>query len=830
MSARPPLTYLELGDQELFPVSILKQVGGSGGGGNGGGGNGSGGSSGAQSSAPQSSRLAKGFAALGIETILDLLTFYPRRHIHRHSIAKISHIYDELRNQPGRNQEFVVLGRIASVEAQHRLGSNKSWNRGQRKARCTIVVEDDSDSLTCTFFNQPWRARQFHMGMELYLTGKVKLMGSKLTMANPVVDILDDDTGDGGGINAGQPAGPGNASQPKDQGSQLVAIYPQSAEAKQNWLNSFKLGQCVQEALRRAEKRGLADPVPADIGREFGLIGRTEAMRAIHVPESEADLFRARRRLAFDELFRTLLWLLVHKRRRQLAGGGFAHQPADPSSVTDPSSVPNFVDIWRKALPFKLTDAQKQAIEQIREDMAQPWPMRRLLQGDVGSGKTAVSMAAMLTAVACGHQAAIMAPTEILAEQIYFTACDYLQKCASPDGSSPFRLDDPDVLGSQRDLRVELLTSGCSAAERSAILSDLAQGKIDIAVGTHALLQADVAFRSLSLVVIDEQQRFGVEQRAVLQERASGGSSGNSDGNPDHRAPDLLVMTGTPIPRTTAMTILGDLDITELDELPLGRSAISTHRVRHPEQLGEMWQSVRQQLQQGRQAFVVCPLIHQQDEDQARLKLDGPGDLSGQLTGAIATHNELSQGELAQHRVGLLHGQMKTEEKEAIMERFRSGELQALVATTIVEVGVDIPNAAVMVIMDAQMFGLAQLHQLRGRVGRGGFASECFLVGEADSEEGERRLDALCASTDGFELAKQDLEIRGEGTVMGEKQSGRGGWKLASLVRDEELVRQIRTATQELVSADPEMERHRDLWREVEFMLRDEATEFLQRT
>lgn len=794
-SASFPLSYSELGDKAQFPISILNLVGGdqpkNGAGGDSAGGDSAGGRSAGGDNAvkkakqPKQSRLEQGFGVLGIATILDLLTFYPNRYIDRRNFAKISDIFGQLRQNAQTENEVVVLGEITKVEAQHRLGGHKSWQQGQRKARCNITVADDTGSITCIFFNQPWRANQLNVGMEVHLSGKIKLLGRKLTMANPMVDPIGDKVG------------------------KIVPIYPQSAEAKQLWLDSGKVRECIEEALRRSQRRGFADPVPQKLRRQFKLSSRGEALSGIHFPQDFLEQARARERLAFDELLRAQVWLFVNKLQKQRAAGGFSHQPAE-----------KFQQAWYDSLPFKLTSAQERAIKEIAVDMAKPWPMQRLLQGDVGSGKTAVGVAAMLTAVGSGHQAAIMAPTEVLAEQIYFTTKDYMARCVAEDGSSLLKLPDSSVLQGERDLRLALLTSSLTAAERSAILKDLAEGRIDIVVGTHALIQADVAFKSLGLVVIDEQQRFGVEQRAVLQEQvaASGATDEAQSSSP---IPDLLVMTGTPIPRTTAMTILGDLDITELDEMPSGRTSITTSRVRTDSQVAKMWEEVRAELRQGRQAFVVCPVIHQPDE---------PHDRLAWREGAIATYHKLRQNQLADCKVGLLHGQMKTDQKESIMAQFRSKQIEVLVATTIVEVGVDVPNATAMVILDAPQFGLAQLHQLRGRVGRGKHPSKCFLVGEAPNEEGEKRLDALTKTVDGFELAKLDLEIRGEGTVMGDRQSGRGSWKLVRLTRDEQLVGRVRMAAEQLVTDDPTLEGHPDLWEEVQFMLRDEATEFLHRT
>ncbi len=773
----------------------------------------------------------KAFSVLGIETILDLLTFYPIRYIDRRNFTKISRLFEQLKHGELTEGEYVVLGEITSVEAQHRFGMKGSWQKGPRIPKCDITVADDTGSIDCTFFGQPWRAKYFELGMEVFLSAKVKRFHSKLSMANPMVDYIGDQVG------------------------QIVPIYSQSAEAKKLKLDTSKVRECVQETLRRSEPRGFADPVPTEIRRQFNLVSRGKALCGIHCPEDFIQLARSRERLVFDELFRTQIWLQERKFKKRQAQDGFTHKPTK-----------KLLQAWQECLPFKLTGAQERAIKEIEDDLAQPWPMQRLLQGDVGSGKTAVSMAAMLLVVESGHQAAIMAPTEVLAEQIYFTTKNYLAGRVAGNGSSAFKLPDPTTLQNLRDLRLAYLTSSITAAQRSTVLSDLAQGRVDIVVGTHALIQEDVVFKSLGLVVIDEQQRFGVEQRAVLQERAT--LDDRQGRVQQSKVPDLLVMTGTPIPRTAAMTILGDLDITELDEMPSGRAPITTARVRTPFEVDQMWEQVSRQIRKGRQVFVVCPIIHQREEHQDTLAWGQNSDglfsdqqpptqvattanskftiasnaaanalaavanasVAKPLNGAIATYNELRRNQLAEFNVGLLHGQMKTDEKEWIMEQFRGGQIEVLVATTMVEVGVDVPNATAMVIFDAEHFGLAQLHQLRGRVGRGGYPSKCFLVGEACTEEAEKRLNALKATSDGFELAKLDLEIRGEGTVMGDKQSGRSSWKLARLDRDEELVRRIRLAAEELVASDTTLSSYPDLWEEVQFMLREEATEFLQRT
>jgi ATP-dependent DNA helicase RecG len=449
----------------------------------------------------------------------------------------------------------------------------------------------------------------------------------------------------------------------------------------------------------------------------------------------------------------------------------------------------------RGALPYELTGAQRRVIAEIEHDLAGAHPMHRLLQGDVGAGKTLVAVSAMLTSVQGGHQAALMAPTEVLAEQHATGIRRLLSDVTVPD---------PGNLFGDRPLRVELLTNRITGGDRRDVLSGLADGGVDIAIGTHALIQEGVSFSSLGVVVVDEQHRFGVEQRAALRDKAGGGA-----------VPDVLVMTATPIPRTAAMTVYGDLDVSVLDELPPGRTPITTHWSNGPLDEATVWADVRSEVGDGRQAYVVCPLIGESE------KLE--------LASAEETFEELSGGELYGLRLALLHGRMPSAEKEAVMDRFRAGQLDVLVATTVIEVGVDVPNATVMVILDADRFGIAQLHQLRGRVGRGVHASRCWLVTtpDPDSEGGNPRIEALVATTDGFELAEVDLDLRGEGTIMNTAQKGRSDLRLASLRRDRELVVQAREAAFAIVDADPLLSDNQMLADELKLLFSSDDEAFL---
>ncbi|MHB1138535.1 MAG: ATP-dependent DNA helicase RecG, partial [Microthrixaceae bacterium] len=584
-------------------------------------------------------------------------------------------------------------------------------------------------------------------------------------MTNPVVDLLGTRTG------------------------RIVAIYPLS---EKSGLSTWDLGDWVSQVLRRCRARGIADPVPPEVLTRLELVDRTTALYGIHTPDSMADMQRARQRLVFDELLRIQLSLVQRKRDLERDAVGILQAVGD--EVGDaPGLVRSFVD----ALPYDLTGAQSRAIAEIDADLASPVPMHRLLQGDVGAGKTLVAVHAMLTAVQGGHQAALMAPTEVLAEQ-HATSIRAVV--------ADLTLTEPGSLLGERPLSVALLTNRTRAAERRRLLAALADGTVDLLVGTHALIQDGVQFRSLGVVVVDEQHRFGVEQRAALR-------SANVDGT----VPDVLVMTATPIPRTAAMTVYGDLDVTVLDELPPGRTPITTTWAATSAEESAAWGLVREQVAAGHQAYVVCPLIEGSD------KLE--------VSSAEETYEDLDGGELHGLRLGLLHGRMSSDEKQAVMDRFRAGELDVLVATTVIEVGVDVPNATAMVILDADRFGIAQLHQLRGRVGRGAAASCCVLVATGEpTPDGRARLEAMVRTTDGFELAEVDLDLRGEGTVMGERQKGRNDLQLASLRRDRVWVERAREVALDLVGDGTGLVTHPLLVEELTLVLDDEEREFLHKS
>jgi ATP-dependent DNA helicase RecG len=682
--------------------------------------------------------------AVGIETVLDLLTTYPRRWVDRTNEARLADVV------PG--QEVLVLVSVRSV--------TKRTTRN-RRTMVTAQVGDGTGRMEVVFFNQPWREKQLREGLQISLFGKADVYRNALRMTNPVVDLIGDRTG------------------------RIVPIYPRSEKAQ---LTTWELATWVEEALRRCAERGIADPVPSPVLARLGMVDRGTALDHIHRPESMADKEAARRRLAFDELLRVQLVLVQRKRQLERTARGIAH-------VTTGPLVSHFVD----GLPFPLTAAQQRTIDEIAADLRAGNPMHRLLQGDVGAGKTVVAVATMLAAVDGGFQAALMAPTEVLAEQHAVGIRDLV-------GALRVR-DDANLFG-ERPVRVELLTNRVTGAERRDVLAGIADGTVDVAIGTHALIQDAVTFRSLGVVVVDEQHRFGVEQRAALRDQHGGDA-----------VPDTLVMTATPIPRTAAMTVYGDLDVSVLDELPPGRTPIVTRWASGPLLEAEVWAHVVDEVRAGRQAYVVCPLI---DESE---KLE--------VASAEDTFVRLSEDELAGLRLGLLHGRMPSNEKQATMHAFRDGALDVLVATTVIEVGVDVPNATVMVILDADRFGIAQLHQLRGRVGRGSHRSTCWLVTQVDqgSDAGvaSPRVEALVRSTDGFELAEIDLDLRGEGTLMSTAQKGRSDLKLASLRRDRQLVELARSAAFEIVDDDPSLERSPDLADELALLITDRDEVFLSR-
>ena len=655
-------------------------------------------------------RLVSTLNKKGLRRLGDILFLLPRCYEDRRKLSTIAEL------EPGQRGVTVGVVRVADFVP---------GRGGKRMFRA--VVADRSGSIAATYFNAgPWLKSRFTVGKRVVLSGEVRATMSGREMAHPELEPAEDLESSSVHFN------------------RIVPIYPGFERAEQR---SFRdLAASVGEKYAQA----LEDPLPADLRRRLELMGLPEALRFIHFPPGDADLETldthespAHRRLAFDELFFLQLGMAL-KRQGVKAEEGLSFDVSAPR-----------LDKARGALPFQLTGAQAKVVEEIAKDMARPEPMLRLVQGDVGSGKTAVAMIAALVALQDGYQVAVMAPTEILAEQHERN----FRKVLEPLG-----------------YRVGLVSAAGTAKSKRERRDAVARGDIHLAVGTHALIQEDVAFQRLGLVVIDEQHRFGVLQRHSLMSKGP--------------KPDVLVMTATPIPRTLAMTLYGDLDLSVIDQLPPGRTPIST-RVFNEKQRSRVYESVASELAKGHQAYVVYPLV----EESEKL------DLEDATQGV-----EKLRVVFPQAKVGLLHGRMKGEEKDAVMEDFREKRLDLLVCTTVVEVGVDVPNASVMVVEHAERFGLSQLHQLRGRVGRGAAASHCFLVaGAARSWESTERLGVMERSSDGFVIAEKDLEIRGPGEFLGTRQSGLPELAVANLARDGDLLSMAQSEARRILTADPEL-------------------------
>ena len=701
--------------------------------------------------------------SMGISNVFDLLTLYPRKYIDRTKRVDLSDLTV--------GEEAAVYGEVT------RISSRRTQNG---KSMVDVTVSDDGGSFKVVFFNQQWRERQLPVGVQALFFGKVGDYRGTRQMTNPVVDVI---------------VGPSGVERDASRVGRIVPIYPASGKAG---LTSWEVGGFIDESLRRAGP--LLDPLPAAIREKVDLVDRTTSYWGIHLPAEILDVAPARKRLVFDEFLRLQLLLALRRRRLEESAAGVRHPvEIDDLHVEPGALVASSSSLVRQFLAghrFALTRAQHRVLEEIVRDMAGALPMHRLLQGDVGSGKTVVAITAMLAAIDGHRQAALMAPTEVLAEQHVASLRRDLAHLSVADES---------VLGGTRPLSIHLLSGRLRAKERQFVIDALRSGAIDIVVGTHALLTGDVRFKALGLVVIDEQHRFGVEQRAILREKGREHSDEACD-------PDVLVMTATPIPRTAAMVVFGDLDISVLDELPGGRKKIETSWAREPEEVTSCWQRVRDEVAKGHRAYVICPLVEGSEKIEA--------------ASAVEERTRLALEELRGLSVGLLHGQMKASEKDEVMEQFRSGELDVLVATVVIEVGVDVPEATVIVIEDAWRFGLAQLHQLRGRVGRNDKQSYCYLLGTPTTEDGELRCQALVDSHDGFALAEIDLDLRGEGTLLGSRQRGRSDLRLASLRRDVQLLEAAQEVAVELVHANGLRELP-DLIDELKLFVEDEEADYL---
>ncbi|WP_189081973.1 ATP-dependent DNA helicase RecG [Mangrovihabitans endophyticus] len=710
-------------------------------------------------------RTAKALTShLDLHTVGDLIYHFPRR-------------YDE-RGEP-TDMRRLQVGEQVTLLAQVRSTTVRPM-RARRGNMLEITIGDGSGAtLTCTFFNQAWRERELRTGRWGLFAGKVTDFRGKRQLNGPAYQLLRAD--------ATQDEA---AEEIEEFAGAMIPVYP-AAQAVPTWVIA-KSVRTVLDVFRPPD-----DPLPGAVRANRNLVGIATALREIHRPTSTEDLFRAKFRLKWDEAFAVQLTLA--QRRARSSGS-----PA----VARPLRSEGLLSRFDAVLPYELTDGQRTVGEEIAADLARPHPMHRLLQGEVGSGKTLVSVRAMLQVVDAGGQAALLAPTEVLATQHYRgigALLGALGRAGELDG---------DPSGTS----LTLVTGSLGAAARRAALAKISDGSAGIVVGTHALLYEGVEFADLGLVVVDEQHRFGVEQRDALRAKAA-------------QPPHVLVMTATPIPRTVAMTVYGDLETSTLSQLPRGRSPIASHVVppERPAFLDRAWRRLVEEVRAGHQAYVVCPRIGESDGEE-----EPPSDDESARRPPLAVTDvapALAEGPLHGLRIGVLHGRLPAEEKDAVMRRFAAGDLDVLVATTVIEVGVDVPNATVMIIMDADRFGVSQLHQLRGRVGRGAAPGICLLVTEAaEGTPARERLDAVASTTDGFKLSEIDLEQRREGDVLGASQSGRHSHlRLLSLLRDAKLITDARAEAAELVAGDPDLVRHPALAASVAALVDEERAEYLEK-
>jgi ATP-dependent DNA helicase RecG len=702
------------------------------------------------------SKTAKLFEPLKILTVGDLMRLVPRRYFSGTELSDLSLLQD--------GEEVAVMAEV--VDARTFNLDDGPYGRGRSKPRLEATITDRLGRVTCTFFGQPRLIRywqdQLRPGARGIFAGKVTRFNGRLQLAHPDFVIVNEHGEVIGGAKR-------NAALASAGQAPLVGLYPLTAK-----LRTWTIADCAAIALESLA--GIKDPLPDWIREAAEVVDLESAFRAVHQPTDMSMVDEGRHRLRFDEAF--ALQLTMAYRRADAASHRAVPRTRRPGGL---------LDAFDERLPFILTAGQIAVSEEILTDLGRDRPMQRLLQGEVGSGKTLVALRAMLAVVDAGGQAALLAPTEVLASQHYQTITRMLGELAS--GGT---LEAP-----EQATGVVLITGSSPTARRREATLQVASGAAGIVIGTHALLSADVRFADLSLVVVDEQHRFGVEQRAALSAKA------------DPR-PHVLVMTATPIPRSVAMTVFGDLEVSTLREIPAGRAEVSTvvvDTVRQPAWVQRVWRRVVEEAGRGRQAYVVCARISSAGSSGTDAEnLDGDTDAAP----AVAVEDlfaELSNGPLAGLRVEMVHGQLPADVKDSVMTRFAAGEIDVLVSTTVIEVGVDIPNASVMVIHDADRFGISQLHQLRGRIGRGAHPGVCLLLTTASAESTARqRLDAVAATRDGFALAEVDLEQRREGDVLGASQSGnRSSLKLLRVLRDADLITQARTLAEQCISQDPEL-------------------------
>jgi len=702
--------------------------------------------------------------AFSIKTVGDLMRHYPRRYMVRGELSDISALRE--------GDETTILAQVYAV--------NKRPLRGGKGSILEVVVTDGTDKLSLTFFNQAWREKDLKIGRQGLFAGKVGVFNNKKQLAHPDYELI--------------PDGSDVDSAVEGFAGKYLPVYPASGK-----LPSWKISQCAQLAIGALDE--IQDFLPESIRSKHNYPSLHQALVQLHQPADLDHAENARERLTFDEAF--LLQSLLVLRRIELK---------KLNSTSRKAATGGLLDAFDQRLPFELTAGQKAVSKEIESDLAQPHPMHRLLQGEVGSGKTIVALRAMLAVVDSGGQAALLAPTEVLAAQHLRTIQKLLGDLAQGGMLG----------GSELATQVTLITGSQNTAARKEALSLAANGDAGIVIGTHALLGEKVAFKDLGLIVVDEQHRFGVEQRDALKEKAV-------------LPPHLLVMTATPIPRTVAMTVFGDLDVSTLRELPLGRQPITTHVVpvkEKPNYLDRAWQRIKEEVAQGHQAYVVAPRISADPDADANADLDFLfGEESDQISSVEELAPTLHSGALQGLKIAVLHGRLPAEEKEATMQAFSQGDIDVLVSTTVIEVGVDVPNATIMVIMDADRFGVSQLHQLRGRVGRGTSPGLCLLVTNCDDETPAReRLNAVAGTLDGFELSRIDLEQRREGDVLGANQSGsQSHLRLLRVLRDEDLIEQARDDAEQLIATDNDLSDYPALKNELVKLQRDQSIDYLDK-
>jgi ATP-dependent DNA helicase RecG len=706
--------------------------------------------------------------SFGITTVNELLRHYPRRYVVRGELTDISTLIAD--------DEVTILAEIQAVNLRRANGKNI----------LEVIVTDGSAKLSLTFFNQAWREKDLKVGRVGLFAGKVGVFKGRRQLSHPDYQLIPD----GNDVDAAV----------AEFAGKFLPVYPATSK-----LPSWKVMQCVNLALESIDD--LPDYLPIEIAQEFKYPSLKQAFLDIHQPPDLESAENARQRLTFDEAL--LLQLLLGQRRNEIL---------KLSTKSRTPNTPVLVAAFEAKLPFKYTAGQIEINAEIEKDLSNKYPMHRLLQGEVGSGKTVVALRAMLSVVDSSGQAALLAPTEVLAQQHYRTITKLLGELAQAGTLQA------GAIGTQ----VELLTGSLTAATKKEIHAKLASGQTGIVIGTHALISDGVAFNDLGLVIVDEQHRFGVEQRDALRMKAK-------------QPPHLLVMTATPIPRTVAMTVFGDLDISTLRELPGGRVAITTHLIpvlEKPHFLNRAWERVKEEADKGHQIYIVAPRIVNPskkltEREIAAAQLLGEELLDNEeMTAVEELAPQLATGALKGLKIAVLHGKLSSDVKEQTMSAFARGEIQVLVATTVIEVGVDVPNASMMVIMDADRFGVSQLHQLRGRVGRGSVPGLCLLVSNAQEDsQSMNRLKAVAATLDGFELARIDLEQRKEGDVLGRSQSGgKSHLRLLRVLRDEDLIQRAREVALKILAINSEMDHLPELKNEVAKLQSDEAARFMDKS